>query len=63
MIQKFNSNNKLLQQLENKRQDILDRLFNSDKSVSADVVETLRKIDRMIYNVVMTGNDITEVNK
>ena len=62
MIQKFNSNNKLLQQLENKRQNILNRLVNSDKSVSADMVETIRKIDRMIYNIIMTGNDVSEIN-
>ena len=62
MIQKFNSNNKLLQQLENKRQDILNRLANSDDPVSADIVKMIKSIDLMMYNIVMTGHDFSEVD-
>lgn len=67
MIQKFNNNNKLLQQLENKRQNVLNELANGNKPVSAgefgNMLETLRKIDRMIYNIVMTSNSVSEGTK
>lgn len=64
MIQKFNSNNKLLQAVEENRQDILNKLTNSKEPLSADefgdMLETLRRADRMIYNILMTGNNTNE---
>lgn len=63
MIQKFNSDDKLLKAVEESRRYILNKLANSKEPLSADefgdMVETLRRIDRMIYNILITAGNKT----